>query len=161
MLNKNIHNDLYIDSILLDLYAFINLLEFGSEDFIPDFAGDTVSIISINVVMLIVISLHFPQVFNKRLAMVDINVSHIVANISDDKSDSKESSKVAGKEICDGWEEDGINDQSEDGREDESIGVHRDSVMDTVDNEMEIESVFIIRKGVIEMEDSSVKSIFC
>ncbi len=160
MLNKNIHNDLYIDSILLDLYAFINLLEFGSKDFIPDLAGDTISSVAINVVMLIVISLHFLQVVNERLAMVNIDVSHIVANISDNESDGKESSKVAGKEICDGREEDGINNQSEDGREDESIGVHGDSVMDTVDNEMEIEGVFVVRKGVIEMEDSSVKSVF-
>lgn len=111
--------------------------------------------------MLIVISLHFLQVVNKRLAMMDVDVSHIVADISNNETDSKESSKVSGKEIGDGREENGINNQSEDGREDESIRVHWDSVMNTVDDEMEIKSVFVIRKRLVEMEDSSVKSVFC
>jgi len=136
------------------------LLEFSSENFIPDFAGDTICIVSINVVMFVVISLHFLQVFNEWLAMVNVDVSHVIANISNDESDSKYSSKVSGKEPGDRREEDGINDKSKNGREDKSIRVHGDSVVDTMDNEVEIKGIFVIGKRVIEMEDSSVKSIF-
>ena len=88
----------------MNFYAMLStlhLLEFSSENFIPDFASDTKGIVSINIMMLVVISLHFFQVFNEWLTMVNVNVGHIIANVSDDESDSKNSSKVSGKEPSD------------------------------------------------------------
>jgi len=110
--------------------------------------------------MLIMVLLHLLEVLDERSTMMDINMGHIIADISNDESYNNNSSHISKEKRGQNWEDDRIDNQGQGRREDQSIGVHRDGVVDTVDHEMGPQGPRTIGKRVIKVEDNSMERVF-
>jgi len=110
--------------------------------------------------VLIVILLHFLEMSNEGLTVVNINMGHIIAHISNKESNPDHSSQITMENAGNGREEERIDNSTKSRRENEAIRVHGDHMVNTMDDKVKPKSPFVIGKRVIKVEKTSMEAIF-
>ena len=110
--------------------------------------------------MLGVIIFHFLKMLNLEIAMMNCEMEHIIQHIPNSKSTEQKSAKSRTKEEVVECCQDEIHNHSQNRRENKSVRVHWNLMMNAMNDVMQQEKVWIVGKEVFKMEKISVKHIF-
>lgn len=132
--------------------------DFGVKDDVPKSAGNSETHFIVLVVVFQVVCLQVLEEL-RQIGVVQHVMRHIVHDVSQGTTCETRASHVEGEELENEAIEWICQNDKHGWRQDQSVSVHRQVVVDTVQKEMKGQAVLVIRQVLIQVEQKSMQTV--